>query len=399
MIFVPWREPADSSVQEHFLVTREVQIHGDDVQPAVLTCTDSSLFINNEKLTKGQSQILLHADIIELKSFKKFQFVDVSDHNSFIHHEYPPEITNVLFVGAEIGTGLHGTVRLAHHPKTFKKLALKAMTKDVSRIDNILQEIQNMRKVDHPNILKLVTTIEDNDRVFLLTEYMGMGDMLNLLLSQPNRRLKESEAKYAICQVANGLHYIHNKNIAHLDVKFENILLEQKGDDIVYKLCDFGFSSDQEMVKTSSGTLTYISPEALQDKPYSGKKSDMWSLGVVLFATLSGFLPFDEDYKSTQGSLLEFEVEFDDEVWKEISYEAKDLIVALLTKNPDNRLTSSKIWSNTWFDDRESLDRCTKLYQTFKNIYAQESLAKSSKSPSNNIKMRLRRPSVFPGIN
>ena len=177
-------------------------------------------------------------------------------------------------------------------------------------------------------------------------ELCGGGDLLNYV--RKRRRLKENLAKYFFKQIIEALHYIHQKNIVHRDIKLDNILLDHEGN---VKICDFGVSKlvkPGEKMMEQCGTPAYIAPEILLDRGYKGFGVDVWSAGVVLFSMLYGTVPFKGNSMSELHKLIiQGNVTFKDD----ISSQAINLLKGLLEINPLERLTTDKILKHEWLQN------------------------------------------------
>lgn len=157
------------------------------------------------------------------------------------------------------------------------------------------REIETFRAINHPNLLELFEVIYDEDRVHLVTEYMNVASLINLVNRLPMGRFTEADAKFIMTQVVRGVEHLHQRNIAHLDIKLDNIFVRIKNQGYVFKLGDFDCSQLGENVVIKSGTPCYLSPEVFIEHGVgiSGKQCDMWALGVSLFLMINGTLPFD----------------------------------------------------------------------------------------------------------
>ena len=263
-------------------------------------------------------------------------------------HLFKGDIDNYV-LGQQIGQGAYATVRLSTQKSSNTKVAIKVY--DKSRISephrrrNLIREIEIMLRLDHPNCVKLVEAVNAGKQVFLVMEYVA-GESLHACLKQRQyRRMEESEARGVFGQVVAGLQYVHAMSIAHRDIKLENIIM----DDLhCVKIIDFGFSTlspVSEKAKVFCGTPSYMSPEIVLRKEYAGQAADMWALGVLLFALLSGTFPFrglsDKELyaKITKGLF---------NVPHCISPLAKGLIQSLLSVDPAKRPTCSEILQHAW---------------------------------------------------
>ena len=147
-----------------------------------------------------------------------------------------------------------------------------------------------MKRLNHPNVIRLLDIIENEKAIYLVMEWCE-EELFDYIVS--NERLNELEACKIFGQILAAVEYIHSLNIAHRDLKPENILFDQNG---IIKIVDFGLSntfSSNSTLSTACGSPGYASPDMLKGQPYNGVRVDVWSLGVVLYAMIVGYLPFD----------------------------------------------------------------------------------------------------------
>eukprot|EP00494_Astrolonche_serrata_P006946 UN06971 len=168
----------------------------------------------------------------------------------------------------------------------------------------------------------------------------------------------EKQAANVVVQITNALGYLHDEGIVHRDIKPENILLQEKNPESAVKLTDFGLANQLDGADlkfwTSCGTLYYAAPEVLSNTSYDNK-IDFWSLGVVLYVLLVGYLPFYHDKRSKTIDLIKrAKVPFDEEDWGHISNEARDLIKKLLVEDPKKRMGYKEILSHPWLKDADT---------------------------------------------
>lgn len=195
-----------------------------------------------------------------------------------------------------IGSGTTCNVRLAQHKDTGEYYAIKVINKaDFIGTPNLKSKIQReialMRMFDHPNILKLHTVLESSRHYYLVLDYAVHGGLFDFLIR--SHFLQESLAISFFRQIIYGLEYLHQKNICHRDLKPENILLDKN---YQLKIADFGFARwmRETVAETPCGSPHYAAPEVIKAEKYDGRKADIWSAGVILYALLAGFLPFDD---------------------------------------------------------------------------------------------------------
>ena len=180
--------------------------------------------------------------------------------------------------------------------KTEEKVAVKIYDKkrldEPNKIKNLEREINILSDLDHFTIAKLISAIETPTEIYLILEYGGANSLYNYLLSKPQHRLQESEAKLFLKVIAEATQYLHRRNIVHRDIKAENILLNRHRQ---LKLIDFGFSlynHPENKIDTFCGTPTYMAPEIVSKIDHYPIYTDMWSLGVLFYVLLQGNYPF-----------------------------------------------------------------------------------------------------------
>ena len=228
----------------------------------------------------------------------------------------PSENDEYTFTGKTLGQGSFAIVYEAESKKMKKKVAIKVTTrKNLSSKDReqLEAEIGFMEQTNHPNILKLFESFEYSKRHFLIFEKLKV-DLLEEILRQEKKQLTPRMTRFLMFQICTGVEYLHSKNIAHCDLKPENILLDQ---DItltstpLVKLADFNYArkmSKQTRRTSIKGTLNYMAPELLGRKQHT-RSIDIWSLGVILYVSLTGKFPFmgydEEKMKSNVKLLLE----------------------------------------------------------------------------------------------
>ncbi|XLR50370.1 hypothetical protein S83_001042 [Arachis hypogaea] len=227
--------------------------------------------------------------------------------------------------------------------------------RQVSVSDALLtNEILVMRKIvenvsPHPNVVDLYDVYEDSNGVHLVLELCSGGELFDRIVAQD--RYSETEAATVIRQIAAGLEAIHKANIVHRDLKPENCLFLDKRKDSPLKIMDFGLSSVEEFtdpVVGLFGSIDYVSPEALSQGKITAK-SDMWSLGVILYILLSGYPPFiAQSNRQKQQMIMNGNFSFYEKTWKGISQSAKQLISSLLTVDPIRRPSAQELLSHPW---------------------------------------------------
>ena len=198
--------------------------------------------------------------------------------------------------------------------------------------------------IRHPNIIQLYEIIETPKQLYLIMEYASGGELFDYIVAQS--RVKEIEACLLFQQIIAGVEYITKLNIVHRDLKPENLLLDHKKQ---IKIVDFGLSNTYktgQTLKTACGSPCYAAPEMISGKRYQGSQVDIWSCGVILFALICGYLPF-EDSNTTM--LYKKIISGEYRCPKYMSEDAKDLISKILKTNPEERYTINQIKNHKWF--------------------------------------------------
>ena len=202
-------------------------------------------------------------------------------------------------MGKEIGKGAYAVVKFSTHKPSSKKVAIKIYDKvklnDVHKRNAVKREIEVLKKLDHPNVVKLHEIIETIKQTFLIMELVQGTSLLTYLKAKPNRRAGLENTRVIFNQLTTALNYCHTKHICHRDIKLENIIIEEKEDELNVKLIDFGFASavvKNKMLNFFCGTPSYMPPEIVQKKDYLGLNSDIWCLGILLYTLCCGSFPF-----------------------------------------------------------------------------------------------------------
>lgn len=215
-----------------------------------------------------------------------------------------------------------------------------------SRLD---QEIRIHQLMHHQNVVQLIDVHKDELFYYIFLEFCPCGELFQHIIK--NKKLEEKEASIFFKQILIGLQYIHSLNVAHRDLKPENILIDQFGR---IKIADFGLSKllntvkNNGLIKTPCGSPCYASPECISGLPYDGRKSDIWSCGVILYALVTGMLPWT---KRTQAKLFEQIKKGKYNVPFYISKNCSDLIHRLMTVDYHNRISIEDALNHPFLKD------------------------------------------------
>ncbi|XP_059516089.1 serine/threonine-protein kinase D3 isoform X1 [Myotis daubentonii] len=278
-----------------------------------------------------------------------------------------------IFADEVLGSGQFGIVYGGKHRKTGRDVAIKVIdkmrfpTKQESQLRNEVAILQNLH---HPGIVNLECMFETPERVFVVMEKLH-GDMLEMILSSEKSRLPERITKFMVTQILVALRNLHFKNIVHCDLKPENVLLASAEPFPQVKLCDFGFAriiGEKSFRRSVVGTPAYLAPEVLRSKGYN-RSLDMWSVGVIVYVSLSGTFPFNED-EDINDQIQNAAFMYPPNPWKEISGEAIDLINNLLQVKMRKRYSVDKSLSHPWlqFIVTSFSSRTTRLGLTLENL-------------------------------
>ncbi|KAK6754572.1 hypothetical protein RB195_013519 [Necator americanus] len=261
-----------------------------------------------------------------------------------------------LFAEEVLGSGQFGTVYGGIHRKSGKHVAVKLIDKlkfPPNKEDLLRAEVHILQKVHHPGVVDFQQMLETPDRIFVVMEKLK-GDMLEMILSSEKGRLSERITQFLVAQILVALRYLHNQNIVHCDLKPENILLTSNSDFPQVKLCDFGFAriiGEKSFRRSVVGTPAYLAPEVLCNKGFN-RSLDMWSVGVIVYVSLSGTFPFNED-EDILDQIQNAEFMYPPNLWKEIGDNAIEFINGLLQVKMSKRFTVSKALAHIWMQGYE----------------------------------------------
>lgn len=295
-------------------------------------------------------------------------------------------------LGQTLGEGEFGKVKLGWKKDGSSQVAIKLIRRESvatnpTRLPKIYREISILRELAHPNIVQLHEMVETERHIGIILEYASGGELFDYILNQ--RYLKDPSARRLFAQLVSGVGYLHKKGIVHRDLKLENLLLDQNKNIII---TDFGFAntfdpSDElspdieynlgnkdyvkkfkldkvnarglrkgDLMQTSCGSPCYAAPElVVSDSLYTGRKVDVWSCGVILYAMLAGYLPFDDDPANPEGdniNLLYKYITSTPLTFPEyVTPHARDLLKRILVPDPRRRADLFEVARHSWLTE------------------------------------------------
>ncbi|XP_076389406.1 calcium/calmodulin-dependent protein kinase II isoform X35 [Megachile rotundata] len=258
----------------------------------------------------------------------------------------------------ELGKGAFSVVRRCVQKSTGQEFAAKIInTKKLTARDfqKLEREARICRKLQHPNIVRLHDSIQEENYHYLVFDLVTGGELFEDIVAR--EFYSEADASHCIQQILESVHHCHHNGVVHRDLKPENLLLASKAKGAAVKLADFGLAievqGEQQAWFGFAGTPGYLSPEVLKKEPY-GKPVDIWACGVILYILLVGYPPFwDEDQHRLYAQIKAGSYDYPSPEWDTVTPEAKNLINQMLTVNPSKRITASEALKHPWICQRE----------------------------------------------
>ncbi|GAA6035882.1 hypothetical protein JCM8097_005755, partial [Rhodosporidiobolus ruineniae] len=382
---------------------------------AMLQDTSTNGTLHNGRLIKrGAAVVLSDGDRIEIAShvFRYSHTVSSATTSAFTH---AIRIGDFLVSPRTLGSGAYSQVFLALSTKTLRQVACKRLARSNlkgDRLEAIQREVEMLKKAQHPNINKIEDVVIGDKDVHIFLQLVSGGDLFSHLVKRG--RLDAPEAKFILYQLLIGLRYLHEEvNVAHRDIKLENIILSHPSPFPHVLLADFGQSrSASQSFKSLNGTLQYMAPEQLlawtRKGGYSGKKADVWGLGIVLALLLTGSHPFEpwsssssfassSPYEPSPGTIRKYgqtaaaELAFSpgdrkvcegvvsgEVLLPEIKFGSGDqaarlLLAQMLSHDPFRRATAAQALNSRWI--KESKKELERLYE---RVVSDEQVAKKA---------------------
>jgi 5'-AMP-activated protein kinase catalytic alpha subunit len=267
----------------------------------------------------------------------------------------PGKTVGHYMLGKTIGEGTFGKVKMGTHILTGEKVAVKVLEKsricEKADVTRVAREIKILKRNLHHNVIQLFEVLDTPATIYLIMENADRGELFDYIVA--HQRVEEPQACFFFHQIIDGVDYLHQMEVTHRDLKPENLLLQNSSRGLIIKIVDFGLSNTHDRgrkLKTACGSPCYAAPEMIAgngEKYYEGPKADLWSVGVILFALVCGYLPF-EDANTTK--LYKKILAGDYTAPKWISPEVRDLISKILNTNPITRYTIANIRKHNWYN-------------------------------------------------
>ncbi|CAI9157864.1 unnamed protein product [Rangifer tarandus platyrhynchus] len=280
----------------------------------------------------------------------------------------PPRLDGFILT-ERLGSGTYATVYKAYAKKdTREVVAIKCVAKkslNKASVENLLTEIEILKGIRHPHIVQLKDFQWDSDNIYLIMEFCAGGDLSRFIHTR--RILPEKVARVFMQQLASALQFLHERNISHLDLKPQNILLSSLEKPHL-KLADFGFAqhmSPRDEKHVLRGSPLYMAPEMVCQRQYDARV-DLWSVGVILYEALFGQPPFASRSFSELEEKIRSNRVIELPLRPQLSQDCRDLLQRLLERDPSRRISFQDFFAHPWVDlehmpSGESLARATAL--------------------------------------
>lgn len=286
-------------------------------------------------------------------SFKKSETFKLS-RGDFVKINNSP-ITQNYVIQNLLGAGGYAEVKKAIHKASNTVRAIKSViTTDCNKdeIEKLMKEVSILKKLDHQNVIRIYEVYKNKTHLYIVTELCTGGELFDRI--QKIKKFSENQAAKYMLDIVSAVMHCHQRGIVHRDLKPENILFEDNTENAKLKLIDFGTSQylqRNHKMKKTIGTYYYMAPEVISGN--YDEKCDIWSLGVILYILLSGSPPFsgktDEEITS---KIRNSPLVFSSPAWTSVSQEAKTLIIKMLKKKPDSRISIEEVFNDPWLQTR-----------------------------------------------
>ena len=281
------------------------------------------------------------------------------------------DIIGDYLIKQKIGEGTFSKVKLGINMFTGQKVAIKILDKmkliQEEGMERVVRELKILSELNHPNIIKIYKIIEDEKYYYVVMEYCEEGELFNYIVEKNN--LTDSESAFFYYQLINAIEYLHLNGIAHRDLKPENILL---GENNLIKIIDFGLSNyfdENKLLSTPCGSPCYASPEMIRGENYNGADNDIWETGIILYAMLCGYLPFEnnpnaKDNKILFKKILSLKLDYPNY----LTDSSVDLLKRILVTDPKERIKIDEIKKHSFYLKGKKVFEQKQEYITFNEL-------------------------------
>ena len=293
-----------------------------------------SIYVKKKEIEKAKVQNLAHQDIDNVNG-------GILGAGSF----------SIVLKCKHKGTG---DIRAVKYVEKKRMIGLRSKRIADKIINEVHRGITLLRGLNHPNIIKLYDFFESTRAMAVVLEYGHGGELYHYVVKK--KFLTEFQTVQIMAQLVSAIAYLHSKGYVHRDIKPENVVMldanPDKEKDYRIKLIDFGYSRHMNNRMVSFvGTLNYVAPEILKRTPYD-ESVDIWSLGVIVFVLLQGYLPFD-----LSGHNDDYSLYLDPDDFKHVSNEGKEFLKSMLKLNPRDRPKASKLLKHPWLNNNMHRNR------------------------------------------
>jgi len=279
---------------------------------------------------------------------------------NLVQHMVVDDIENYLEIKGLLGEGNYGRVMKAVDKTNGTHYALKIieMSKKADR-DALRNELYLLRRIQHPNIVRVVASYEDASNMYMLMELCTGGELWRKV-KKDKVHFEENDVKKIMRKALSAICYMHEEGMCHRDLKLENFLYESEKPDADIKICDFGLSIEHNGKAMSKrlGTIEYLAPEVIRED-YTDK-CDMWSLGCICYELLVGKTPYvdpDGDNQKTMINIIKCETPFKEERWLSLSKHCRSFVEFLLQEDTEKRWNADQALRHPWLKEAEGKDR------------------------------------------
>lgn len=358
---LPTPKPSSSGeMKKKFMVTKEPE------HIPVISCLSPTI---STKMPKLSDEPIL-GDYIE-QPIRREQLYEYNNTTHVLDEDIVGKQIGSYRISRLLGVGAFSKVYVGDNLKEKKFYAVKTIQKgnllnDPRIRSSIEREMGILKYINHPSIVHLEATMETEKFICIVLEYVEGGELFDFVQKMhyqsrlAKKNVDETMVRNLFLQLVKAVKWLHEHHIVHRDLKLENILIHKQNDKIMLKITDFGLARvvdpESPLLTTRCGSEEYAAPEIVQSKGYDGRMTDVWALGIILYALLVGYLPFRYDTRKQEKvsqlfyRIVKAEVKWPTDEFSEVSPEAKFTVSRLLERKPEKRININDIESLPWFN-------------------------------------------------